>query len=82
MSKKMAIVFICLLAIAGVIEFSFKQNAIAHIIARALLIIFGIYFLADKNFKTKYPKAASMRPQLIILLVVFAALTVYQYIIK
>ncbi|MCX6222843.1 MAG: hypothetical protein NTZ69_17895 [Bacteroidia bacterium] len=82
MSKKMGIIFICLIAISGVIEFSFKQSAIAHIIARVILLIFGIYFLTEKDFKTKYPKAVSMRPQLIILIVVIMALTVYQYIIK
>jgi len=82
MSKKMGIIFMCLIAISGVIMFSFKQSAIAQIIARAIPLVYFIYFLAQKDFKTKYPKAASMRPQLIILIVVVIALTIYQYVIK
>ena len=39
MLKKMGIFFICLMSVAGLIEFSFKESAIAHIIARSLLIV-------------------------------------------
>jgi hypothetical protein len=49
MSKKMGIIFICLIAISGVIEFSFKQSAIAHIIARVILLIFGLLTAAVSN---------------------------------
>ena len=82
MSKKMGIVFICLLAISAVIELTFKQSAIAHIISRAMLLIFFVYFITQKDFKTKYPKAAEFRPQIVILLVIIFALTIYQYILK
>jgi hypothetical protein len=82
MSKKMGIIFICLLAISGLIMFSFKHNAIAQIIARAIPLLFGIYFITQKDFNTKYPKAAGTRPQVIILIVFIIAMTVYQYVIK
>ena len=82
MSKKMGIIFICLIAISGVIMFLFKQNAIVQIIARGIPLLFVIYFIAQKDFNTKYPKAAGMRPQVIILIVLVTAMTVYQYVIK
>ena len=82
MSKKMGIIFICLIAISGFIMFLFKQNAIAQIIAIGIPLVFCIYFFTQKDFNTKYPKAAGMRPQVIILIVFIIAMTVYQYIIK
>ncbi len=82
MSKKMAIIFMSLIAISGLIMFVFKHNAIAQIIARAIPLVFFIFFLAQKDFKTKYPQMASMRPQMIILMVFIIAMTIYQYVIK
>lgn len=82
MSKKLAIVFMCLIAISAVIEFTFKQSAFAHIIASAIPVTFLVYIITHKDFKTKYPKAAELRPQIVILLIVLIALTLYQYVIK
>jgi hypothetical protein len=62
--------------------FSFKQSAIAQVIAKAIPLIFCIYFLAQKDFKTKYPQAANIRPQMIIVIIALIALTIYQYVIK
>jgi len=73
----MSIILICLIAISGVIELSFSKSSIAQFIAKAILLIFPIYILTDKDFKTKYPKAVSMRPAMIIITVVFIYLTVY-----
>lgn len=82
MSKKMGVVFICLIIISGAIDYSFRHNAIAHVIARAIPLIFIIYFLTERDFKTKYPEAVKMRPGLIIAIIVLILLTVYQYVIK
>jgi 4-amino-4-deoxy-L-arabinose transferase-like glycosyltransferase len=81
-SKKMGIAFVCLMAISIVIEISFRQSAIAHLIARAIPLVFIIYFLTEKDFKTKYPKIVGIRPQMIIILVVIIALTIYEYLVK
>jgi hypothetical protein len=72
----------CLIAISGVIMISFKHNAIAQIIARAIPLVFFIYLLTQKDLKTKYPQMASMRPQMVILIVLIIAMTIYQYVIK
>ncbi len=72
----------CLIAISGVIMFLFKQSAVAQIIARAIPVAFLVYFISQKDFKTKYPKAAELRPQIVILIVVMIALTIYQYVLK
>ncbi len=82
MSKKMGVIFICLIAISGVIMFSFKQSTIAQIIARAIPVVFMTYFITQKDFKTKYPKAAELRPQMVVLIIIMIALTLYQYVIK
>ena len=82
MSKKMEIIFISLLAISVLIMFSFTHSTIAQIIAIAIPLLFGIYFITQKDFNTKYPKAAGMRPQVIILIVFIIAMTIYQYVIK
>ena len=60
----------------------FKQSAFAQIIARAIPLIFMVYFITQKDFKTKYPKAAELRPQIVILIVAIIALALYQYVIK
>ena len=82
MSKKMGVVFICLIVILGAIDYLFKHSDVAHIIARAIPVVFGIYFLTQRDFKTKYPMAVNMRPGLIIAIIILTILTVYQYIIK
>jgi len=82
MSKKMGVVFICLIVISGSIDYLFKHSDVAHIIARAIPVVFGIYFLTQRDFKTKYPLAVNMRPGLIIAIIILTILTVYQYIIK
>ena len=82
MSKKMGIVFICLILVSGIIDYLFKHSAVAHIIARSIPLVFLIYFLTEKDFKTKYPMAVNMRPGLIIAIIVIIALTVYQYVMK
>lgn len=82
MSKKMGVVFICLIVISGAIDYLFKHSDVAHIIARAIPVVFGIYFLTQRDFKTKYPMAVNMRPGLIIAIIILIILTVYQYIIN
>ena len=82
MSKKMGVVFICLIVISGAIDYLFKHSDVAHIIARAIPVVFGIYFLTQRDFKTKYPMAVNMRPGLIIAIIILIAMTVYQYVIK
>ena len=80
LSKKMSIILICLIAISGVIELSFRKSVVAQIIARSILLIFPVYLLLDKDFKTKYPNPAMGKPGILIILVVFLALTVYQFV--
>jgi hypothetical protein len=63
-----------------VIKFSFKQSAIADIIATALPLLFGIYLVTQKDFNTKFPKIAGMKPQLIILMIAIIGLTIYKYV--
>lgn len=82
LSKKIGLIFICLVATSLVIEISFKQSKIAHLVARALPLFFIIYFITQKDFKTRYPKAAEMRPQMIILIIALIGLTVYQYVLR
>jgi len=80
LSKKMSIILICLIIISGVIELSFRKSVVAQIIARVMLLIFPIYLLLDKDFKTKYPNPVIGKTGILIILVVFIALTVYQLV--
>ena len=79
LSKKMSIILIGLMVISGVIELSFRESEVAQIIARAILLIFPIYLLLDKDFKTKYPNPVIGKPGILIILVVIIALTFYQF---
>ena len=80
LSKKLSIILICLISVSGVIELSFSKSVVAQIIARAILLIIPIYLLFDKDFKTKYPNPVMGKPGILIILVVFIALTVYQIV--
>ena len=75
----MSIILIGLMVISGVIELSFRESEVAQIIARAILLIFPIYLLLDKDFKTKYPNPVIGKPGILIILVVIIALTFYQF---